>query len=131
MNFYFFDPGTLDPEAGRRGSGYQSLAFQRFEPMILCSFLWRIRWTTLESHSSKRMMVYKQITCFIKNRFIYFVCFGSKKRFLGSCQIRPSRIFNSAIVYFANHDILFSQPNIKKGLYKHKKICLRTYIIFN
>ena len=68
MNFYFFDPGTLDPEAGRRGPGCQNLAFQRFDPMILCSFLWRIRWTTLESHSSKQMMVYEQITFFIKSR---------------------------------------------------------------
>ena len=66
MNFYFFDPGTLDPEAGRRGPGCQNLAFQRFDPMILCSFLWRIRWTTLESHSSKQMMVYEQITFFYK-----------------------------------------------------------------
>ena len=36
--------------------------------MILCSFLWRLRITKLESHSSKQMMVYEQITFFIKNR---------------------------------------------------------------
>ena len=36
--------------------------------MILCSFLWRLRITRLESHSSKQMMVYEQITFFIKNR---------------------------------------------------------------
>ena len=68
MNFYLFDPGTLDPEASRRGLGCQNLAFQRFDPMILCSFLWRIRWTTLEDHSSKQMMVYGQITFFITSR---------------------------------------------------------------
>ena len=36
--------------------------------MILCSFLWRLRITKLESHSSKQMMVYEQITFFIKNQ---------------------------------------------------------------
>ena len=35
-----------------------------FDPMILCSFLWRIRWTTLENHSSKQMKVYEQISFF-------------------------------------------------------------------
>ena len=35
--------------------------------MILCSFLWRIRWTTLENHRTKQMMVYEQITFFIKH----------------------------------------------------------------
>ena len=64
MNFYFFDPGTLDPEAGRRGPGCQNLAFQRFDPMILCSFSWRIRWTILENHSSKQMPVYNQFSFF-------------------------------------------------------------------
>ena len=81
MNFYFFDPGTLDPEAGRRGPGCQNLAFQRFDPMILCSFLWRIRWTTLESHSSKQMMVYEQITFFIKNLIFYNFFWDRKTEF--------------------------------------------------
>ena len=78
MNFYFFDPGTLDLEAGRRGPGCQNLAFQRFDPMILCSFLWRIRWTTLENHRTKQMMLYEQITFFM----IFFLRRGSKNRFL-------------------------------------------------
>ena len=34
--------------------------------MILCSFLWRFRKTALESHNSKQMMVYEQITFFYK-----------------------------------------------------------------
>ena len=37
--------------------------------MILCSFLWRLRKTALESHNSKQMTLYEQITAFIKNRF--------------------------------------------------------------
>ena len=94
MNFYFFDPGTLDPEAGRRGPGCQNLAFQRFDPMILCSFLWRIRWTTLESHSSKQMMVYEQITFFYKTSKFSKLDFMMKNRFLtmkiGS-RTRPDR----------------------------------------
>ena len=81
-NFFFFDPGTLDPEAGRRGPGCQNLAFQRFDPMILCSLLWRIRWLTLESHSSKQMIVHEQITIFIK-KIIFHNFFGSKRRFFG------------------------------------------------
>ena len=36
--------------------------------MILCSFLWRLRITRLESHKSKQMMVYEQITFLIKNQ---------------------------------------------------------------
>ena len=44
--------------------------------MILCSFLWRIRWTTLENHRTKQMMVYEQITFFI------IFLFGSKNQFL-------------------------------------------------
>ena len=46
--FIFSTPGTSAPEASRGGPGCQNLAFQRFDPMILCIFLWRIRWTTLE-----------------------------------------------------------------------------------
>ena len=84
MNFDFFDPGTLDPEAGRRGPRCQNLAFQRFDPMILCSFLWRIRWTTLESHSSEQMMVYKQITFFYKkskfSKLDFMMKIGSRTR---------------------------------------------------
>ena len=52
-------------QTGPRG---QKLAFQRFEPIILRNLLWRFRNTTLEKHSSKPMMVYEYITCFIKNR---------------------------------------------------------------
>ena len=66
--FLFFRPRwlrTRRPAQTRPGG--QNRAFQRFGPMILCSCLWRIRWTTLENHSSKQMMVYEQITFFIKN----------------------------------------------------------------
>ena len=43
--------------------------------MILYSFLLRFRKTALESHNSKQMMVYEQITFFIKNRNLSkFVC---------------------------------------------------------
>ena len=35
--------------------------------MILCSFLLRFQWKTLESHNSKQMPVYEQITFFIKS----------------------------------------------------------------
>ena len=68
----FSTPGTSDPEAGRGGPGCQNLAFQRFDPMILCSFLWRIRWTTLENHRTKQMMVYEQFTFSIKSNCLLF-----------------------------------------------------------
>ena len=42
---------------------FENLDFWRFDPMILCSFLWRLRITRLESHNSKQMVVYEQITC--------------------------------------------------------------------
>ena len=111
MDFHFSTPGTSDLEAGRGGPGCQNLAFQRFDPMILYSFLWRIRWTTLENHRTKQMMVYEQITIFIKN-IIFMIYFG------GSCQIRPSRILNPAMIYFANH-VIFNFG--KKNLAKYKK----------
>ena len=69
--FLFFRPwGLRTRRLAQTGPGCQNLAFQRFDPMILCSFLWRIRWTTLENHRTKQMMVYvyEQITFFIKNR---------------------------------------------------------------
>ena len=47
---------------------FENLDSWRFDPMILCSFLWRFRWKTLESHNSKQVMVYEQITFFRKNR---------------------------------------------------------------
>ena len=46
--------------------------------MSQCSFLWRIRKTALESHNSKQMMVYEQITFFIKIR-IFSICFLTSK----------------------------------------------------
>ena len=49
--------------------------------MILCSFLWGFRKTALESHNSKQMMVYEQITLFIKNR-ICSIFFDLKIDFL-------------------------------------------------
>ena len=56
---------------------FENLDFWKFDPIILCSFLWRLRITRLESHNSKQMMVYEQIT---KN-LIYFFC--SKNWFFG------------------------------------------------
>ena len=44
--------------------GCQNLAFQRFEPIILCSFSLGFQWKTLESHNSKRIMVYDEISFF-------------------------------------------------------------------
>ena len=65
--FLFFRPrGLWTQRPAQTGPGCQNLAFQRFEPIILCSFLWRFRKTKLESHNSKQMMVYEQITFFIK-----------------------------------------------------------------
>ena len=67
--FLFFRPrGLWTRRPAQTGPGCQNLAFQRFEPIILCSFLWRFQWKTLESHNSKQMTVYEQITFFIKNR---------------------------------------------------------------
>ena len=43
---------------------FENLDVWRFDPIILCSLLWRIRWTTLENHSSEQMTVYEQITFF-------------------------------------------------------------------
>ena len=47
---------------------FENLDFWRCGPMILCIFLRRLRITRLGSHNSKQMMVYEQITFFIKNR---------------------------------------------------------------
>ena len=60
---------------------FENLDFCRFDPMILCRFLWRFRWKTLESHNSKQTMVYEQITFFIKNLIL------SKKKKLPSKSI--------------------------------------------
>ena len=61
--FLFFRPrGLWTQRPAQTGPGCQNLAFQRFEPIILCSFLWRFRKTKLESHISKQKMVYGQIT---------------------------------------------------------------------
>ena len=58
--------------------------FWRSDPMILYSFLWRLRNTALESRNSKQIMVYDQITYFIKfSVFLFFYFFyiflGCKK----------------------------------------------------
>ena len=60
---------------------FENLDFWRFDPIILCSFLWRFRKTKLESHNSKQMMVYEQITFFIKHR-IFSIFFVRKIDFL-------------------------------------------------
>ena len=74
--FLFFRPrGLWTRRPAQTGPGCQNLAFQRFEPIILCSFLWRLRKTTLESHNSKQMTVYDQITFFIKHRIFVKICF--------------------------------------------------------
>ena len=60
--FLFFRPrGLRTRRPAQTEPGGQNLAFQRFEPIILCSFLWRFRKTKLESHNSKQMMVYEHI----------------------------------------------------------------------
>ena len=79
--FIFSTPGTSNPEASRGGPGCQNLAFLRFDPMILCRFLWRIRWTTLENHRMKQMMVYEQITFLIKNLMFYNLILDRKTDF--------------------------------------------------
>ena len=76
--FLFFRPrGLRTRRPAQTGPGCQNLAFQRFEPIILCSFSLRFRKTKLEKHNSKQMMVYEQITFFIKNRnfskFVFYV----------------------------------------------------------
>merc|ERR1712110_294822 len=77
--FLFFRPrGLRTRRPAQTRPGCQNLAFQRFEPIILWSFLWRLRKTTLESHNSKQMVVYEQITFFIKNRSFSKFVFGSK-----------------------------------------------------
>ena len=87
--FLFFRPrGLRTRRPAQTGPGCQNLAFQRFEPIILCSFLWRFRKTKLESHNSKQMMVYEQITFFIKIEIFQKMCldrisiFWFKNRFL-------------------------------------------------
>ena len=70
--FLFFRPrGLWTQRPAQTGPGCQNLAFQRFEPIILCSFLWRFRKTKLESHNSKQMMVYEQITFFYKKSIFF------------------------------------------------------------
>ena len=67
--FLFFRPwGLWTRRLAQTGPRGQNLAFQRFEPIILNSFSWRFRKTTLEKHGSKQMTVYEQITFFIKIR---------------------------------------------------------------
>ena len=57
--FLFFRPrGLRTWRPAQTGPGGEKVTFPRFDPMILCSFLSTIRWTTLENHSSKQMMVY-------------------------------------------------------------------------
>ena len=52
--FLFFRPrGLWTRRPAQTGPGGENPAFQRFDPMILCSFLWRFRKTKLESHNSK------------------------------------------------------------------------------
>ena len=66
--FLFFRPwGLRTRRPAQTGPGCQNPAFQRFDPMILCSFLWRFRKTKLESHNSQQIMVYEQILFFIKH----------------------------------------------------------------
>ena len=70
--FLFFRPwGLRTRRPAQTGPRGQNPAFQRFDPMILCSFLWRIRWTTLENHRTKQLMDYEQIISFIKH-LIFF-----------------------------------------------------------
>ena len=67
--FLFFQPrGLWTQRPAQTGPGCQNMAFQRFDPIIIHDFSRRFRKTTLEKHSSKQMMVYEQITFFIKNR---------------------------------------------------------------
>ena len=70
----FFRPrGLRTQRPAQTGSRGENLALRRFDPMILCSFLWRFRWRTLENHNSKPMMVYDQITFFYKtSKFPFF-----------------------------------------------------------
>ena len=77
--FLFFRPrGLRTRRPAQTRPGCQNLAFQRFEPIILCSFSWRFRKTKLEGHNSKQMMVYEQITFFIKHRN-FSICFLARK----------------------------------------------------
>ena len=77
--FLFFRPrGLRTQRPAQTGPGGQNRAFQRFDPMILCSFLLRFRWKTSESQNSKQMMVYEQTTFFEANRNFQ----NLKKRFL-------------------------------------------------
>ena len=56
--------------------------FGGLTPSFYVVFLWRLRITRLESHNSKQMMVYEQITFFIKKQNFSKLCFGSKIYFL-------------------------------------------------
>ena len=79
--FLFFRPwGLWTRRPAQTGPWGQNPAFQRFDPMILCSFLWRFRKTALESHNSKQM-VYDQITSFIKKSKFYNFVFWPLNRF--------------------------------------------------
>ena len=85
--FLFFRPrGLRTRRPAQTGPGCQNPAFQRFDPMILCSFLWRFRKTKLESHNSKQMMVYEQThlkkSIFSKNSFGSTIDFLMENRFL-------------------------------------------------
>ena len=78
--FFLFRPwGLRTQRPAQTGPRGQNPAFQRFDPMILWSILWRFRWKTLESHNSKQMTVYKQIIFFYeKNDFFQNVFFDRK-----------------------------------------------------
>ena len=83
MNSFFFDPGDFGPGGRHRPDPDVKIRrSRRFEPIILCSFLSRFRKTKLENHSSKQMMVYEQITFFMKNRIFTKNVFDQKIDFL-------------------------------------------------
>ena len=42
-DFFFRPPGLWTRRLAQTGPGGQNPAFQRFDPIILCSFLWRFR----------------------------------------------------------------------------------------
>ena len=80
--FLFFRPwGFRTGRPAQTGPRGQNLAFQRFEAIILRSFLCWFRKTTLEKHSSKQMTVYEQIKFLIKNRIFQNVVLDRKSSF--------------------------------------------------
>ena len=82
MIFHFFDPGDFGPRGRHRPDPDVKIWRSKgLNPSYYVVFYGDFDVNHLESHNSKQMMVYEQITFFIKNRFFFKICFWIENRF--------------------------------------------------